>query len=100
MTRNADRVHRDRAAIERLESLIAVLPNGARVALRLDDGSELRGIVAARPVLQLFVNAAGEEGSNAVVRVEPLDPGQFDVSRPPRDIWLDQIMDVRDLGPP
>ena len=100
MTRNANRVHTGPQAIARLESLIAALPNGARVALQLDDGSQLRGIVAARPILQLFYGPDGNEGSNAVVRMEPLGDDGFDVSAPPRDLWLDSITGIRDLGPP
>lgn len=98
MTQNADQVHINRAAIARLESLIAALPNGERVALRLDDGSEVSGIIAARPVLQVFVDGVGTEGSNAVVRIEPLDPAQSGVS-PTRDLWLDRIVSIRQLGP-
>lgn len=99
MTRNAQRVHIDPAAIARLESLIAALPNGARVALQLDDGSQVHGIVAARPVLQLFFDAAGREGSNAVLRIEPLTGDRFAPS-PPRDLWLDTIVAIGELGPP
>ena len=100
MTRNANRVHTDPDAIARLESLIAALPNGARVALQLEDGSQLRGIVAARPILQLFYGPDGNEGSNAVLRLEPLGDDAFDSSTPPRDLWLDSITGIRDLGPP
>jgi len=100
MTRNANRVHTDPGAIARLESLIAALPNGARVELQLDDGPPLRGTVAARPILQLFFGPDGNEGSNAVVRLEPIGADPFDLSRPPQDLWLDSIIAVRDLGPP
>lgn len=100
MTRNAQRVHTDPGAIARLESLIAALPNGARVELQLDDGPPLRGTVAARPILQLFFGPDGTEGSNAVVRLEPMGDGAFDMSQPPRDLWLDSITGIRDLGPP
>ncbi|HSM10023.1 MAG TPA: DUF3247 family protein [Lysobacter sp.] len=99
MTRNANRVHTDPETIARLEALIAALPNGARVALQLDDGSQLRGIVAARPILQLFYGPGGNEGSNAVVRLEPLDDGASGVAAAPRDLWLDTITGIRDLGP-
>ena len=98
MTRNAIRVHRDPAAIARLESLIEALPNGVRVALTLEDGSELRCLVAARPILQVFFDPAGEEGSNAVVRVEPLTDDPFELTSP-HDLWLDSIVAVRDLVP-
>lgn len=99
MTSHASRVHRDPAAIERLQSLIAALPDGARVALKLEDGSELHCRVAARPLMQVFVDAHGKEGSNAVVRVEPLTADPFE-SAPPQDLWLDSIVAIRDIGPP
>ena len=99
MTRNANRVHTESAEIARLESLIAALPNGARVELQLEDGARLRGTVAARPVLQLFFDDGGREGSNAVLRIEPLGSDPFDGSQP-RDVWLDSILAIRDLGPP
>lgn len=98
MTRQADRIHTDPAAIARLEALIAALPNGARVRLQLDDESELSGIVAARPVLQVFYDAAGTEGSNAVLRLEiPADAEGGDAAV--RDLWLDRVVGIRDLEP-
>lgn len=99
MTRNAIRVHRDPAAVARLEALIAALPNGARVELTLEDGSQLRGLIAARPMLQVFFDPEGEEGSNAVARVEPITEDPFALTAP-RDLWLDSIVAIRDLGPP
>ncbi|MDQ3287245.1 MAG: DUF3247 family protein [Pseudomonadota bacterium] len=99
MTSTANRVYRDPAAIERLQSLIAALPNGTLVALKLEDGSELRCRVAARPLMQVFVDADGQEGSNAVVRVEPLTVDPFE-SVPPQDLWLDSIVAIRNIGPP
>ena len=99
MTRNASRVHRDPAAIARLEALVAALPNGGRMELTLEDGSVLRGLVAARPMVQVFFDPSGEEGSNGVVRIEPLTDDPFE-STAPRDLWLDSIVGVRDLGPP
>lgn len=98
MGRNAERIYTDPAAVARLESLIAILPNGAHVALELDDQTEVRGIVAARPMLQLFLDPAGDEGHNGVVRLETFEPGRFDVAGM-RDLWLDRIVSIRDLGP-
>ena len=98
MTREAERVYTDPVAVARLESLIAGLPNGARVALQLEDDGELCGIVAARPILQVFFDAAGDEGSNAVLRLE-LDPVEGVGPAHVRDLWLDRIVEIRYVGP-
>ena len=98
MTRNAERVHTDPGGIAALQRLIEQLPNGARVVLAMEDGSELTGIVAARPIAQLFFGPAGNEGMNAVVRIEqpalehPETAGWLDV-------WVDRIREVRRLDP-
>ena len=97
MTREARHVHSDPLAVARLEALVAALPNGAHVAVRLADDHEITGIVAARPVLQQFFDAAGNEGSNAVLRLESAAPHE---PMGVRDVWLDEIVGIRDLGPP
>lgn len=98
MTRNATRVHTDPAEIARIRQVIGQLADDARVTLRLEDGSELTGIVAARPIAQLFFGPDGEEGTNAVVRIE-----QPALERPEtagwQDIWVDSIVDVQRLDP-
>lgn len=97
MTRDALRIHTDPAEIARLEALIAALPNGARVALELEGGGEASGIVAARPILQVFYGPSGSEGSNAVLRLDV--PPSPDAPNGVRDLWLDTIIGVRELGP-
>ncbi len=94
MGRFAERIHTDRADIARLEARLLELPNDARVALRLDDGSELHGTVAARASLQLFEDRDGNEGMNAIVRLEDavLDDGSRAAVH---DLWLDRIAEVR-----
>ncbi len=96
MGRFAERIHTDRADIARLEARILELPNDAHVELTLDDGSRVRGTVAARASLQLFEDQDGNEGMNAIVRIEDpaLDaPGTAGM----HDIWVDRIADVRRL---
>lgn len=98
MTRSADRVHTDPAEVARLEARIAELPNGAHVVLKLDDGEQASGIVAARPVAQLFFGPDGTEGTNAVVRLE--DPAMDAPEQAGwRDLWVDRIVSVRRLDP-
>ena len=70
MTRNAEHVYTGADDLERIRQLVEQLPNGAHVRLRLQDGAELEGIVAARPIAQLFFGPDGNEGTNAVLRLE------------------------------
>ncbi|GAB2623223.1 DUF3247 family protein [Novilysobacter erysipheiresistens] len=98
MTRNAEHVHVDPAEVARIRELIEQLPNGARVVLQMADGGPLEGIVAARPVAQLFFGPDGSEGTNAVLRLE-----QPAMDAPEaagwRDVWVDRIRAVRRLDP-
>ena len=98
MTRNAERVHTDPAAIAAIQRTIELLPNGAHVVLGMEDGSEVSGIVAARPIAQVFFDPDGREGTNAVVRIE-----QPALEHPEaagwRDLWVDRIREVRRLDP-
>ena len=98
MTRNAERVHTDPDAIAAIQRNIERLPNGAHVLLGLEDGSEVTGIVAARPIAQMFFGPDGREGMNAVVRIE-----QPALDHPEtagwRDLWVDRILEVRRLDP-
>ena len=70
MSRDAPRVHADPAAIARLEGIAAQLRQDSRVEVRLDDGNIVRGIVTATPTVQSFYGPDGNEGSNAVARIE------------------------------
>lgn len=94
MTATAECVYTSEADLARLRALIGELPNGAHVDLDLDDGRRLRGTVAARPTLQVFVDAAGREGMNALVRLE--EPAMDEpASARYIDVWLDRIVAVR-----
>ena len=98
MTRNAEHVYTDADDLERIRQHIEQLPNGAHVRLQLHDGGELEGIVAARPIAQLFFGPDGNEGTNAVVRLE-----QPALSHPEearwRDLWVDRIRSIERLDP-
>ncbi|TCO40238.1 DUF3247 family protein [Dokdonella fugitiva] len=54
-----------------------------------NDGQRITGTVVERPALQLFEDAAGNEGFNAVVRID-------DPAAPPwtAHVWLSDIGDV------
>lgn len=98
MTRNAEQVHVDPAEVARIRDLIEQLPNGAHVVLQMANGDPLEGIVAARPVAQVFFGPDGSEGTNAVLRLE-----QPAMAAPEaagwRDVWVDRILAVRRLDP-
>lgn len=97
--RNAEHVYTAAADINALHAKVATLPNGAHVELELADGERLVGIVAARPMVQLFFDYDGREGANGTVRLErpALDHPMHTPA--PRDIWLDRIVAVRRLDP-
>ena len=98
MTRDAEHVYTEAADLERIREHIEQLPNGAHVQLQLQDGSALEGIVAARPIAQLFFGPDGNEGTNAVLRLE-----QPALSHPEQagwlDLWVDRIRSIKRLDP-
>jgi len=79
--------------IARLEAMILQLPDEAVVRLDLNDGGSITGTVAVRPSVQVFRDADGQEGFNAVVRID-------DRRRPQvaHYLWLDRIATVTALG--
>jgi Protein of unknown function (DUF3247) len=89
MGRMAPEILVDAAAIEQLESLILQLPSQAQVRIRTREGSIVCGTVTERPALQLFEDARGDEGINAVVRLD-------DPQVPPWTIYL-WLTDVRSV---
>jgi hypothetical protein len=93
MSREAPRVHVDPAAIARLEGVSAQLQQDSRVEVRLDDGSTLRGIVSMTPTIQAFYDPDGNEGLNAVARIEREAGGNGYV-------WVDRIAGVERLPNP
>lgn len=93
MSREAPRVHVDPAAIARLEDVALQLPQDSRVELRLDDGTTLRGIVTMTPTIQAFYDPDGNEGLNAVARIEREEGGNG-------YLWLDRVASVQHLPNP
>lgn len=98
MSRHTEPVPTDPAAIARIQQRIEQLPAGARVSLLMDDGVELIGIVAARPMIQLLTGPDGTVGTNALLRLE-----QAAMYRPEtaqrEDVWLDRVVLIRRLDP-
>jgi hypothetical protein len=86
MSQQAEHVYSDPARIAQLEALVHQLPPNGHVSLWLRDGSSCEGIVSARPTVQQFRDADGNEGVNARVRLE-----RAGVSDWSRYVWLDDI---------
>ncbi|MEO8365040.1 MAG: DUF3247 family protein [Pseudoxanthomonas sp.] len=93
MTKIVERVHTRQDEIALLESRIAELPDEAIVEITLDDGRKLKGLVTVRPTLQTFRDADGQEGVNAVLRLDDLEqPGQS------HQVWLDRVSNIFHMG--
>ena len=95
MSRIADRVYSDAADLARFEAIAVQLPQDARVAIALDDGSVVQGIVTTTPTLQMFFDPQNNEGLNGVVRIEGLPAGSGD-----HYVWLDRVRTVTRLPNP
>lgn len=81
------------ADIERLEAMVQALPDEAVVELRLVDGGTLTGTVSTRPSVQVFRDADGVEGFNAVVRLDDQrDPAHAHY------LWMDRIRAIVRIG--
>ena len=94
--RIAEHVYTRQVDIDRIQALIVELSNDQHVALRLDDGSEIRGVVAYKPTIQQFFDRSGREGSNATVRLERLALDEPETAAF-IDLFLDRVVAVRHL---
>lgn len=93
MSSIAERVHTDQGEIALIESRIVELNDASVVELSLSDGRKLKGVVTVRPSVQTFRDAGGNEGVNALLRLDDLhDPEKT------HHIWLDQVTDIFPLG--
>mgnify|MGYP006201302963 FL=1 len=93
MTEAPQHLYTRQADIARMEALIQQLPDEVSVEIQLADGGSITGTVPARPTVQVFRDADGHEGFNAVVRID-------DSKRPNvvHYLWLDRIATVTALG--
>lgn len=89
MAQHAERVHTRHEDIERLSSLCDALEEEARVTVKLANGSSLSGVVLAKPGLQTFLDHSGNEGVNAILKLDNI--GGMGVMR---YFWLDDVVDV------
>jgi hypothetical protein len=89
MGRIAGNVYTDQHDIAVLEARAAQLPDEARVEVLLVDGGRIKGVVATRPVIQMFLDEDGREGMNGVARIDDAHaPGRAHL------LWLDQILEI------
>lgn len=79
--------------IDRIERLVTALPSDAQVRIVENNGQVFTGTVIERPAVQLFEDAEGVQGFNAVVRID-------DPSAPPWTayLWLSDIRSVERLA--
>jgi len=93
MGQRAEHVYTEQRDIARIEAWVGQLDDEERVAVRLADGTRIDGVVAARPTVQVFMDESGNEGMNALVRIDDAA-----VPEQAHYVWLDRIVDVRRLG--
>lgn len=89
MAQRAERVHTRQQDIERLTSLCDALEEEEHVTVTLANGARVTGVVLMKPGLQTFVDYAGNEGINGVLKLDNI--GGMGVTR---YFWLDDIRDV------
>ncbi|MGJ4728578.1 DUF3247 family protein [Luteimonas sp. SDU101] len=89
MTQHAERVHVRQQDVERLSSLCDALGEQERVTITLANGAKVSGVVIAKPGLQTFLDHSGNEGVNAVLKLDNI--GGMGVIR---YFWLDDVVDV------
>ncbi len=90
MTRRADRVHTRPEDIQRLTSLCDALEEQEHVVITLANGATVSGVVVSKPGLQTFFDPSGNEGVNAVLKMDNI--GGMGVVR---YFWLDDVVDVK-----
>lgn len=93
MGRFAKTVCTHQADIERIERLAARLPGTTRVRLDLVGGQAFTGTVVERPAVQLFEDADGNEGFNAVVRLDEMEAPPWNA-----DVWLSDVKRIDDVS--
>ncbi|WP_242107810.1 DUF3247 family protein [Luteimonas aquatica] len=93
MSQIAERVHTDPRMVALLEERAFSLKDEALVEMVLEDGRCIRGVVVALPTIQVFHDAQGNEGHNALVRLD-------DANDPRREhyVWLDSVVSITQVG--
>ncbi|WP_157745412.1 MULTISPECIES: DUF3247 family protein [Luteimonas] len=81
-----------RDAVAKIEHWITLLDDEAIVRVTRDS-DVVEGVVAVRPTIEAFRNDAGEEGHNALLRLDAVEPRQT-----PQYVWLSDVRDIERLG--
>lgn len=93
MSQLPPRIHRDRDEVAVIEDRILHLHDEARMRLTLRDGRVVAGTVSVRPTIETFRDADGEEGHNALLRLDDLDDPAV-----PHYVWVGEIVEMERLG--
>ena len=93
MIETPERLFTTQTEIARVEALVQALPDEAVVELHLVDGKVVVGTVSMRPSVQVFRDVDGNEGVNAVVRLDDRDNQAHT-----HYLWMDRIDSVVRLG--
>ncbi|HEY4292266.1 DUF3247 family protein [Luteibacter sp.] len=92
MGRIASTVYTNPAEVARLERWVEELAINARVRVHMAEGAPVEGIVMVTPTIQVFKNAADDEGMNGVVKLEDPDKPGWNTL-----VWLGDIVRVEHL---
>lgn len=92
MGRLAATVYTQQRDIDRLEHLVIELPSDAYVRVTDAQGRTFEGTVVERPALQLFDHADGEQGFNAMLRLDDPNAPNGTIY-----LWLGDIRGVEHL---
>lgn len=93
MSQTPPRLVTSREDVDRLERRILECHDEAMLRITMDDGSVFEGTVSVRPTVEAFRNAAGDEGHNALLRLDDLEDPAV-----PHYIWLDGVRSIERLG--
>jgi len=92
MGRIAEKVYTEATDLAWLERWVVELAINARVRVHTRERGAIEGVVMVTPTVQLFRDAADNEGTNGVVKLEdPERPGWSVV------VWLDEITRVEHI---
>ncbi|KLJ01977.1 DUF3247 family protein [Luteimonas sp. FCS-9] len=93
MSQTPPRIHVERAELDALERSIRLLDDEAIVQVTIADGTQVEGVVSARPALEVFRTADGAEGHNALLRLDDLEDPAV-----PHYVWVGEITAIDRIG--
>ncbi|MFL6587784.1 MAG: DUF3247 family protein [Luteimonas sp.] len=93
MSQMPPRIVSSREDVDAIERWILALHDEAVVRLTLDDGTVVAGTVAVRPILETFRDRDGNEGHNALLRLDDLDRPEI-----AHAVWVGDVRKLQRLG--